>query len=628
MNTEDKSWMYEMERREERNDVDTQNVVGVGKTEKISVAEKIVLIGMRGVELFHAPDNTAYGAVSLDNGGTAIYPVNSNQMKSLLNQRYYKETRKVPSSEAMKGAVNVLIGRAVHECNEYLLSNRVAWKDGNIVYDMSNPLYETVTISKDGWTISQEKYPMFRRHNHQIPQYMPTGGGNVDKIFDIVNVHKTDRLMTLVHLVASLVPDIPHAAPNICGEQGSAKSTASKIFKALVDPSVIDTAKMPANEDRMHQMLSHHWYLVFDNVSYIQDWQSDIFCSGITGQATAVRTLYSDDDDTIFKYKMCIGFNGISYLATRSDLLDRSFTLQLEPINDDRRMSEEDVIEQFAGMRAEILGAMFDALSYAIKIYPTVEMASMPRMADFAKWGCAIAEGLGYTQKDFIDAYYAKIEESNMNAIEANPVAELIMALMKHNDVWEGSPTELWQELLAILSNDGMRREDVRSMKSASALGKSRDRIAPNLRRIGIDWQKPDRAMNRRGYRIIKTKTYKNGNPTPPMTRYDTYDTCAPYLDTFERDGIESNAHTIRSASVIPVIPVIDSEKKVYTSDMDSKLKHAVGKAVAKSDTMGAEISTIVECYPGSITSTEIREMLEERGKSLGIKERYGKWYV
>ena len=325
---------------------------------------------------------------------------------------------------------------------------------------------------------------------------------------------------------------------------------------------------------------------------------------------------------------MCIGFNGISYLATRSDLLDRSFTLQLEPINDDRRMSEEDVIEQFAGMRAEILGAMFDALSYAIKIYPTVEMAAMPRMADFAKWGCAIAEGLGYTQKDFIDAYYAKIEESNMNAIEANPVAELIMALMKHNDVWEGSPTELWQELLAILSNDGMRREDIRSMKSASALGKSRDRIAPNLRRIGIDWQKPDRAMNRRGYRIIKTKNYKNGNPTPSMTRDDTYDTCAPYLDTFEKDGIESNAHTIRSTSVIPVISVIDSEKKVYTSDMDSKLKHAVGKAIAKSDTIGAEIGIIVECYPGSISSSEIREMLEERGESLGMSERYGKWYV
>lgn len=62
--------------------------------------------------------------------------------------------------------------------------------------------------------------------------------------------------------------------------------------------------------------------------------------------------------------------------------------------------------------------------------------------------------------------------------------------------------------------------------------------------------------------------------------------------------------------------------------DIESKLKHAVGKAIAKSETIGADISTIVECYPGSITTTQLRDMLEERGECLGFKERYDKWYV
>lgn len=70
------------------------------------------------------------------------------------------------------------------------------------------------------------------------------------------------------------------------------------------------------------------------------------------------------------------------------------------------------------------------------------------------------------------------------------------------------------------------------------------------------------------------------------------------------------------------------ADKKNIDIDIDSKLKHAVGKAISKSETMGAEISTITECYPGSISTTDIREILEERGKSLGFKERYGKWYV
>lgn len=62
--------------------------------------------------------------------------------------------------------------------------------------------------------------------------------------------------------------------------------------------------------------------------------------------------------------------------------------------------------------------------------------------------------------------------------------------------------------------------------------------------------------------------------------------------------------------------------------DIESKLKHAVGKAIAKSDTMGAEVSMIVECYPGSISTSNMTKVLVERCAALGMKELYGKWYI
>ena len=586
-------------------------------SKKLTVSDQLVLIGMRGVKLFHTPDNTGYCAASLDNGGTAIYKVDSTNMRSMMKQRYYKDTRKVPSSDAVRNAIGVIDGIAIFEGDEYALDNRVTWNNGDIVYDMSNALHESVTVSSGGWEISQKNEPMFMRHSHQLPQATPRSGGDMERIFDIVNVH------------ASLVPNIPHPAPSICGAQGSDKTTASKFFKRLIDPSVIDTASMPGNEERMHQMLSHHWYIIFDNVSWIQDWQSDIFCRGITGQATAMRKLYTDDDDIIFKYKMCLGFNGISYLASRADLLDRSFSMQLDPIADDARLSEEEVIQLFSETRGYILGAMFDALSKAIKIYPTIEMTSLPRMADFAKWGCAIAEGLGYTRQDFMTAYYEKSAESNMNAIEANPVAELIMELMKHRDRWDGTPTELWQELLGILSDGSVPKEDVRGMKSVRALGKIHDRIVPNLRRIGIEWTKKDRSEKSRGYRIIKTSVNKNdnlANNSPDVCNVN--DVCAPYLQCQEEDKRERDP-IHRSTNVIDATNDAAIEKQTsYNDDTDSRLKHAVGKALSKSDTLGAEVALIAECYPESISIKEIRTMLEERGRSLGINERYGKWYV
>ena len=509
------------------------------KKGKVSVADKLVNVGMRGIRLFHTPDGVGYAAVTLGNGGTAILGTEKTEMRKMLSQRYYKEMGKAPSGTAVADALGIINGIALFDGDEITLNTRVAWKDGNIIYDMSNQKQECVVVTSKGWEIGQSRVPTFKRFAHQVAQTTPIHGGDITKIFDSVNVAEEDKLMTLVHIVSSLVPDIPHPAPSICGEQGTAKSTASKVFKLLVDPSEIDTATMPVNDDRMHQMLSKHHYLIFDNVSWIQDWQSDIFCRAVTGQATALRKLYTDDDDHIFKYKMCVGFNGITYLATRSDLLDRSFALRLVPITDVQRQPEDEVDRIFESNRGEILGGMFDALSKAIEIYPGIKLERLPRMADFTKWGCAIAEGLGYTQEEFLRVYYTKIEESNMNAIDANPVAGLIVELMENRDVWEGSPTELYNMLLDLLSRDGARAENVKGLTSPRALGKIHDRLSPNLRKIGIDWRILPRTKKGRKHQIVKSNPttptdLKGGDDGDDKSLGDVY---SPYLSSVIKKG-------------------------------------------------------------------------------------------
>lgn len=535
------------------------------KKGKVSVADKLVNVGMRGIRLFHTPDGVGYAAVTLDNGGTSIIGTEKPEMRKMLSQRYYKEVGKAPSGTAVADALGIMSGVALFDGDEIKLDTRVAWKEGNIVYDMSNQKQESVVVTSEGWEIVQGQTPIFKRFAHQIPQTAPVHGGDITKIFDSVNVAEEDKLMTLVHLVSSLVPDIPHPAPSICGEQGTAKSTASKVFKLLVDPSEIDTATMPVNEDRMHQMLSKHHYLIFDNVSWIQDWQSDVFCRAVTGQATALRKLYTDDDDHIFKYKMCVGFNGITYLATRSDLLDRSFALRLVPITDLQRLPEDEVDKLFESNRGGILGGMFDALSKAIEIYPKIKLVRLPRMADFTKWGCAIAEGLGYTQEDFLRVYYTKIEESNMNAIDANPVAGLIMELMKNRDVWEGSPTELYNMLLDLLSQGGARAENVKGLTSPRALGKIHDRLSPNLRKIGIDWRILPRTTKGRKHQIVKS------NPPGPMDLkgYDDDDdkhqnvVCTPYLLLRDKKGGDKRECNNRSTNDILDLSSLSSSQQI-----------------------------------------------------------------
>ena len=66
------------------------------------------------------------------------------------------------------------------------------------------------------------------------------------------------------------------------------------------------------------------WCLAFDNLSHLQDWQSDALCRISTGGGWAGRALYTDQDETILDVMRPIALNGIEEVVTRNDLLDRS----------------------------------------------------------------------------------------------------------------------------------------------------------------------------------------------------------------------------------------------------------------------------------------------------------------
>lgn len=78
-----------------------------------------------------------------------------------------------------------------------------------------------------------------------------------------------------------------------------------------------------------------------------------------------------------------------------------------------------------------ILGNIFDILSKAIKIYPNVKLNKLPRMADFSHWGYAIAQALGDLGETFLDEYKCNYNKQNIEAINSDIVATLLIAFMK-----------------------------------------------------------------------------------------------------------------------------------------------------------------------------------------------------
>lgn len=171
----------------------------------------------------------------------------------------------------------------------------------------------------------------------------------------------------------------------LVGGQGSAKSTAVRVPGKLVDPSVPDVMKLTRDDRDLWVSASMRHVMVFDNVSWIEDWQSDELCRLATGGGTARRTLYTDEEETVLSACRPVMLNGIVNAVTRRDLADRSIMIECPPIRD--YVPETQFRAEFEAARPALLGALLDALSATLRAWSRADLPRRSvRMADFAKW--------------------------------------------------------------------------------------------------------------------------------------------------------------------------------------------------------------------------------------------------
>jgi hypothetical protein len=206
------------------------------------------------------------------------------------------------------------------------------------------------------------------------------------------------------------------------------------------------------------QQLSHHYAPVYDNVDYLPPWLSDLLCRAVTGEGFSKRRLYSDDDDVIYHFQRVVLINGINVVARRPDLLDRSILLGLERIPNRERREERDLLSAFEAHRPRLFGAMLDALASAIRVFPDIEVQELERMADFTRWGAAIAEAIGAGAHTFLAAYRANISQQAHEAVENQIVGQTILLLMADADEWAGTATTLLRALEQVGVSAGLFR--------------------------------------------------------------------------------------------------------------------------------------------------------------------------
>jgi len=262
-----------------------------------------------------------------------------------------------------------------------------------------------------------------------------------------------------------------------------------KLLRSLVDPSHIEVSQVPDSERELDQLFEHHWFIAFDNVSFLGDKLSDSLCKAVTGVSASKRRLYTDDEYIIYSYQRCIVINGINLLALKPDLLERSLLFELERIDKSSRMYEDNFWEEFEKKKPEILGAIFTIISKAMKIKDSIVLEKKPRMADFAIWGYAIAEAIDGKGDAFLCSYETNLKKQTMEVLYEHPTASALLVFMDDKESWTGTASELLNELHFVCDGESQYRK---LPETANALSRSIAQIRITLEEAGIFFTRKD----------------------------------------------------------------------------------------------------------------------------------------
>jgi hypothetical protein len=352
-----------------------------------------------------------------------------------LRSLYFDQSNgeEIPTQEALNNSVRVLHAKTEFGEQRRTVYLRSAWgANGEICYDLTDEEGRQIKITKNDWQIIKPSNSeiLFARFN-QTSQLEPDrhySSDIFDRYLNLMNISDPQhRLLLKVITICSLIPNIPHPICIPYGEQGSCKSTFCEFQKRLIDPSKINLLTVPKDKSEFVQQLHHNYLVVYDNVSYLPPWFSDEVCKAVTGVGNSKRRLYSDDEDVIVNYRRCIIINGINNNLTEPDALDRCILIELDRIASKLRKEESRVEIQFEELRPKLLGYIFDILVKTLQIKSVLELSHLPRMADFAVWGEAIARAMKYEPMEFIDAYNKNIGRQNIEVIESNQLAQGIV---------------------------------------------------------------------------------------------------------------------------------------------------------------------------------------------------------
>lgn len=503
----------------------------------LSAAERMMEIIAACCELWRTADeNEPYVTIKMPHdpagvdGGDAPtawhqehHRVRSTEFREALRFIDFEAHGKVVPEQALKEAIDTAAAQGRFRGKSYKTYLRVAPVDDSIYLDLGRDSWDAVEVDKNGWRIVDSPPCKFRRTPGMHPLPLPVRGGNILSLKELINLESLNDLILIVAwLVTVLRGKRPFPVLSILGEQGSAKSTMSRMVRNLIDPHKAQVKALSRSEHDLIIAAENTLIVAIDNVSHIDEKLSDSLCRLATGVGFSARKLYTDSDERIFDVCRPVIINSIGEVITRPDLLERSIVLSIPIIPKSQVRTDEEVGERYAALQGEILGALLDGVVYALRTYRELELPTKHRMADFQQWAAAAMPAFGWTAEQFLAAHEENIEAAQDTALDSSPIVPAIRLLLKlHGGKWPAAnqvkgARDLLHELESLPDGPKFKTQPGWPQRW-TALGRALVRLAPTMRRSGINVQTARRLTTGAKVKPVTIEIIPPATTTPPI---------------------------------------------------------------------------------------------------------------
>ena len=460
-----------------------------------SPVDKAISFIKENVELFHTKDDEAYAKIKKDNF-TEIRKIRSLSVKRYISSVYYKNTKKALSSHNIQNVIDTLDAMATSEGKEEPVFKRVAFHNNRLYVDLADEKWRVVEISESGWKILDKSPVNFVRFKNTLPLPEPKRSfSSADNPIEsdmmkefrkLFNLEKEeDFYVILSFLLNVLSPFESYIGLALIGEQGTAKTTTARIIKHIIDPDRKTKLSTPKSEEDLIISSKTSKLLLFDNLSKCTQRFSDSLCRLLDGSGISKRRLFTDEDESVLYASSPIILTSITNpFTTYPDLIDRLVILNLKPIDKKNRKTEEEIFKKLNEIHPYVLGGLFDLVSSGLRNITKVDLKEKPRRADFAVWltACEYDEYIRAEEK-LLPAYLSNIDNIVTMSLDNNPLASTLIEWFENKEEWEGTVTELKNQILNFADKE--RKTEI--PKASNKFSERLIRLSSFFRKTGID---------------------------------------------------------------------------------------------------------------------------------------------